>query len=385
VAWQPLQGVRVVDLTQILSGPFATQILADLGAEVVKVEPPAGDKARHNGPMVNGKSSYFASLNRGKRSVCLDLKAEGGRRALLALAGAADVLVENFRPGVMARLGLGYERLREANPRLVYAACSGFGQEGARAQKPALDVVVQAMAGTMALTGDEAPVRAGFSAGDIAAGLYLAVGVLAALHGRAATGRGVFLDVAMLDCQVAVLENAFARYFATGDEPRRLGSRHPVMAPFQAFSTADRPLVVAVSSDAHWRGFCRALGHPEWAEDGRFQTSGERIQNLPALEAMVAPVLRADGADAWLERLSRAQVPCGPIRAVSEVAADPALGERGLFASVDYDGVPFRVVASPLLADGERPAAARVPALGADTGAVLGAWARDVGDRGEAS
>lgn len=384
MAWAPLAGVRVVDLTQILSGPFATQILADLGAEVVKVEPPAGDKARRNGPMVDGRSSYFASLNRGKRSVCLDLKADDDRAALLALVREADVLVENFRPGVLARLGLGYDRLRAVNPGLVYAACSGFGQDGARAGQPALDVVIQAMAGTMALTGDEAPARVGFSTGDIAAGLYLAVGVLAALYGRARTGEGAMLDVAMLDCQVAVLENAFARFFATGEEPRRLGTRHPVMAPFQAFATADRPIVVAVSSDAHWSSFCRVLGHPEWADDARFAHSVGRIRHLEALEALIAPVLRADGADAWLERLSGAQVPAGPIRAVSEVAGDPALAERGLFATVDYDGVPFRVVASPLLADGGRYTAQRVPALGADGAALLRARGRRAGERGQA-
>lgn len=360
----PLAGLRVLDVTQILSGPFATQILADLGAEVLKVEGPDGDKARRNGPIREGKSSYFASLNRGKKSVVLNLREQDDRTRFCALATDADVLVENFRPGVMERLGISYAQLRSANPRLIYASCSGFGQNSARKGAPALDMVIQALAGTLAITGGEAPARAGFSAGDIGAGLYLAIGVLALLARRARTGGGGYLDLSMLDCQVALLENAFARYFATGQEPHREGTRHPVMAPFAAYDTADRAIVIAVSSTAHWSSLCRCLGHPEWAEDARFHDGNSRRENLASLDALLLPVLRARNAATWLDRLQKLGVPCGLVRSVSETAADPDLEARGMFTTVDYAGSPFRVVASPLVIDGVRHTASSVPSVG---------------------
>ncbi|MCJ7811044.1 MAG: CoA transferase, partial [Dehalococcoidia bacterium] len=232
----PLRGIRVLDLTWVLAGPFASMILGDLGAEVIKVErPPYGDVARTTGPIVNGESCYFFSINRGKKSVCLDLKAERGRELFLRLVGLSDVLMENFTPGTMDKLGLGYDVLQKHNPRLIYSATSGFGQTGPERLRPALDIVVQGMGGVMSITGepDGPPLRPGLSLGDIAAGLYTTIGVLAALHERERSGQGQMIDIAMLDCQVAILENAFIRYFATGELPKPIGSRHPLATPFQ--------------------------------------------------------------------------------------------------------------------------------------------------------
>src|SRR5512145_762517 len=255
----PLAGIFVLDLTRVLAGPYCTMVLADLGARVVKVEAPErGDDARQIGPFVGGVSAYFWSLNRGKQSIALDLRADPDRAVLEKLLARADVLVENFRPGVLERLGLGWDALHARLPRLVLASTSGFGQTGPYARRPAYDVVVQGMGGIMSLTGQPGgpPTRVGTSTGDITAGLFTAVGVLAALVERAHTGRGRHVDVAMLDCQVATLENAIARYVATGAVPGPLGTRHPSIAPFQAFATRDGFVVVAAGNDALFAKLC---------------------------------------------------------------------------------------------------------------------------------
>src|SRR6266850_998881 len=244
----PLSGITIIDLSRILAGPYCTLLLAELGARVIKVEPPQrGDDARQYGPFKNGKSAYFISVNRGKESIALDLKSPAGREIFERLLDKADALVENFRPGTMEKLGYGWDALHERFPRLIYAAVSGFGHTGPLSPRPAYDMVVQAMGGVMSITGHPGgpPTRVGTSIGDVTAGLFGAIGVLAALHERATTGLGRWVDVAMLDSQVAILENAIARYAATGEVPGPLGARHPSIAPFAAFKTLDKPIVIA--------------------------------------------------------------------------------------------------------------------------------------------
>ncbi|MEX2599448.1 MAG: CaiB/BaiF CoA-transferase family protein, partial [Dehalococcoidia bacterium] len=283
----PLKGVRVLDLSQILSGPFCTMLLADMGAEVVKVERPGhGDPARRLGPLVDGDSAYFMSVNRGKQSITLDLASAEGQHAVLALALHFDVLVENFVPGTMERWGLGYPAIQERNPALVYASISGFGQDGPYAQRPALDIIVQAMGGLMSVTGEPGrpPVRPGASLGDSVAGVFAALAIVSALWERHATGQGQHIDTSMLDCQVTMMENAFSRYFATGEPPGPLGSRHPAATPFQAFAAEDGYFVVALLSEAPkaWSAFCAAIGRPDLAADKRFAGNRQRMEHLDA-------------------------------------------------------------------------------------------------------
>jgi CoA:oxalate CoA-transferase len=336
---RPLEGVTVLDLTWILAGPFASMVLSDLGADVIKVErPPYGDVARTSGPYQNGFSAYFFSVNRGKRSVAVDLQTAEGRELFLQLVDHADVVMENFTPGTMDRLGVGYEALSARNPRLVFASTSGFGQTGPYRNRPALDVIVQAMGGVMSITGEPGgrPVRPGVSYGDITAGLYTAIGILAALHERERSGRGQAVDVSMLDCQVSVLENAIARYHVTGEEPGPLGTRHPSATPFQAFPTADGYLVVALAFGAvdQWTLLCAILGVPELADDPRFNTGPKRTQNHALLEPLLEAAFRKRTTGEWLTELQAVEIPCGPINTVSRVLADPQVRARGMVQDV---------------------------------------------------
>jgi CoA:oxalate CoA-transferase len=262
----PLNGITVVDLTRVLAGPYCTMVLSDLGARVIKIEPPGGDDSRHYGPSVDGESAYFASLNRGKESIALDLKTQANKVLFERLLARADVLVENFRPGTLERLGYGWEALHERFPQLIYAAVSGFGHSGPYSRRPAYDLVAQAMGGIMSLTGHPGgpPARVGTSIGDITAGLFTVIGIHAALIERARSGLGMMVDVAMLDGQVAVLENALARYFATGQVPGPMGTRHPSITPFEAFATADGYIVVAARQRRTFRRLCRTVGERTW-------------------------------------------------------------------------------------------------------------------------
>jgi len=357
----PFADVTVIDLTRVLAGPFCTMVLADLGARVVKVERPgSGDDARGFGPFADGRSAYFASLNRGKESIALDLKREADRAVFEALLERADVLAENFRPGAMERLGYGWDALRARYPRLIYAAVSGFGHTGPYAERPAYDVIVQAMGGIMSLTGwpGGPPTRVGTSIGDIAAGLFTAVGIGAALHQRAATGVGAKLDVAMLDAQVAILENAIARHQATGEVPGRLGSRHPSIAPFAAFAAADGALVIAAGTDALFGALCRAVERPALAADPRFASNEARVRNVDALHAELESALAARPVAEWLARLQAAEIPCGPIQDVAQVLADPQVAARNMLirsGALHMAGNPIKLSTSPDPA--ERPPA----------------------------
>ncbi|HTO68406.1 MAG TPA: CoA transferase [Myxococcota bacterium] len=373
----PLAGVLVVDLTRVLAGPYCTLVLAELGARVIKVERPGGgDEAREVGPHIRGKSAYFMSLNRGKESIALDLANADDRAIFDKLLARADVLAENYRPGVLAKHGYGWRELHERWPRLVLASISGFGQTGPYAHRPAFDMVVQAMGGVMSLTGHPGgpPTRVGTSIGDITAGLFGAIGVCAALHERDATGLGRHIDVAMLDAQVAILENAIARYAATGQVPGPLGARHPSIAPFAAFQTGDKPIVVAAGHDPQFRKLCEVLGAPELVADARFCGVRERVEHVDALGAELETRLRARGAAHWLERLERAGVPCGPLNDVAAVLADPQVRARNMIVSVD-DPIagPLEMPGFPIKLDGVRESDTRpaAPDLDADRAAIL--------------
>ncbi len=367
----PLAGLRVLDLTHMLAGPYCTWVLGALGAEVTKVEMPGeGDFTRSIAPFTGGASIYFASVNRNKRSIALDLKQPAGRTALLRLAERADVFAENNRPGVMERLGLNYESVARVNPRIIYASISGFGQTGPYRQRPAFDAVVQAMAGMMSITGEEdgPPARAGASIGDIGASLFGVIGILAALTDRATTGRGAQVDVAMFDSQIALLENALARYLNAGDLPRRLGSRHPLITPFQAFATKDNPIVICVETEAQWRRFCEIIGRGDLIANPLFSDSNTRTQHHAALEPELQAALSKRSCAEWLAALAAGSVPAGPVNDIAAVANDPQVEARGLIRRVGDGAFVKQPVRFSTYADmSEQPA----PRLGEHTETVL--------------
>lgn len=379
----PLQGTLVVDLTRVLAGPFCTQVLADLGARVVKVEAPGrGDDARQIGPFISGRSAYFMSLNRGKQSIALGLEDEADRRVFEKLLGRADVLVENFRPGAMDRLGYGWEALHSRYPRLVVASTSGFGQTGPYAERPAYDIVVQAMGGIMSLTGHPGgpPTRVGTSIGDIAAGLFTVIGVQAALLERARSGKGMRVDVAMLDSQVAILENAIVRYAATGEVPGPLGSRHPSITPFEALATKDGHAVIAAGNDELFGRLCETIGCPELARDPRFGSNRSRTQNVEALRQCLEAALVTRTTADWLERLEAAGVPCGPLNDVAALLRDPQIAARNMLVTVrDSAAGEVRLAGNPvkLSAFADPSARGAVPDLDADREGILAELAAD--------
>ncbi len=363
-------GLLVVDLTRVLAGPFCTMMLAELGARVIKVEnPQGGDDSRRFEPFVEGKSAYFASLNRGKESIALDLKDADDRAVLRKLVGRADVLVENFRPGTLDRLGLGYESLRAINPGLIYAAVSGFGQTGPWSRKPAYDLIVQALGGLMSVTGPPGgpPTKAGTSIGDITGGLLLLSGIAAALYHREKTGTGRLVDVALLDGQLAILESAILRYAATGQVPGPLGNRHPSITPFETYAAADRPLVIAAGNNALFGRLCAALGRANLASDPRYASNSARTRHAEELKADLESVLRCQSAAHWIAVLDAAGVPCSLIQNVAEAVAHPQTQARNMVVRagalfmagnpIKIEGcaeAPTRRPAPELNADGER-------------------------------
>ena len=372
----PLKGIRVLDLTRILAGPYATMILRDLGAEVIKIEQPGtGDEARDFGPFKNDFSLYFMSVNRGKKSVTLNLKSRRGKELFLQLVKGSDILVENFRPGTMEKLGLDYESLKEHHPSLLYAACSGFGQTGPYAMRGAYDMIIQGMGGIISITGEpeRPPVRVGTSIGDITSALFTAIGILSALRHRDQTGEGQLIDVGMLDCQVAILENAMVRYFSTGDIPRPLGRRHPAITPFEVFESADGYVVIAIGNNDLWRKFCEHVGHPELIDDERFYTNALRTENHESLFPILAEIMCRRTTDAWVEALEEIGVPCGPVNTVDKVVNDPQVLARDMIAEVEHDttgtvqvpGIPIKLSETPGQID------APAPNLGEHTSEVL--------------
>ncbi len=378
----PFQNVTIIDLTRVLAGPYCTILLCDLGARVIKVErPETGDDARSIGPFSHNESAYFASLNRGKQSIALDLKDASDGQILWRLLARADVVVENFRAGAMERLGFGWDALHERFPRLIYAAASGFGHTGPYAERPAYDMVVQAMGGVMSLTGPDGgpPTRVGTSIGDITAGLFTAIGVGSALYHRERTGDGIKIDVAMLDSQVAILENAIARYAATGEVPGPIGSRHPSITPFGVFATKDGAFVIAAGNDRLFRTLCSELGCPELASRPEFASNPARSENEAQLKPLLERALSARPTREWLERLGRAGVPCGPINDVADVLADPQVLARNMIVSaMRPDGSRLRMAGNPVKLSAFPDASTRepAPALDADRDSIL-AWLRE--------
>jgi CoA:oxalate CoA-transferase len=333
----PLTGVTVVDLTRVLAGPYCTLLLNDLGARVIKVEhPDGGDMSRTFPPWFNGKSGYLTSVNRGKESIALDLKNAGDVGVFHRLLAGADVLVENYRPGVMEKLGLGWDSLHARYPKLIYAAVSGFGHSGPYASYAAYDLIAQAMGGLMSITGHPGgpPTRAGTSIADITAGLFTAVGINAVLFNRASSGEGTKIDVSMLDCQVAITENAIARHFA-GDRPGPVGARHPSCAPFDAFPAKDGHIVIAIADDAGYRRLCAALGRADLADDPMFATNALRLANHERLKDELSAVLADRPGAEWIAVLRAAGLPCGPINTVADVAGDPQVAARNMIVEVD--------------------------------------------------
>ena len=355
----PLQGITVLDFTRVLSGPYCTMQLADMGARVIKIEQPGqGDDTRAWGPpFVNGESTYFMSINRNKESLTLDLKKAEAVSILDTLLAKADVLVENFRPGTMGRLGLGHERIADRFPRVVYCSISGFGQTGPRSPEPGYDAVVQAEGGLMSVTGEAEgqPLRLGVAISDITAGMFAVQGIAFALLARERTGRGQLVDIGMLDATAALLTYQAGIYFATGQTPGRLGNRHPTIVPYETFEAADGDFVIAVGNDEQWRRFCQVVGLDAIASDERFATNRVRVSNYPALRPLLAEKLRARTRSEWVERLRPAGVPCGSVRDVAEVLQDPHLAAREMVQQLEHavagqvrvTGVPIKLSETP--------------------------------------
>jgi len=373
----PLSGITVVDLSRILAGPYCTLLMAELGARVIKVEPPGkGDDAREYGPFKNGVSTYFASVNRGKQSIALDLKGERDRGIFEALLGKADVIVENFRPGTMEKLGYGWESLHARYPRLIYASASGFGHTGPFSREPAYDMVVQGMGGIMSITGHpgQPPVRIGMSIGDIGAGLYTAVAVHAALLHRERSGEASKVDIAMFDCQLALLENAIMRYTMSGEVPGPLGARHPSITPFEAFETKDGHIIIAAGNDALFRKLCDVLGRRDLAEDADYGSNDLRNRNQPRLKAAIESMLKEKPTAHWIEVIGKAGVPCGPINNVAQALAHPQVEARNMLISVaDPKAGTLKLAGNPLKLStfADPPTRAPAPALDQDRAAIL--------------
>jgi CoA:oxalate CoA-transferase len=384
----PLSGVTVIDLSRVLAGPYCTMVLADLGARVIKVERPGrGDDARHMGPFIDGHSAYFASVNRGKESVALDLAAAADRAVFEELLDGADVLVENFRPGVLDRLGYGWEKMALQWPRLVLASVSGFGQTGPYADRPAYDMVAQAMGGIMSITGHPGgePTRVGSSIGDLAAALFCAIGVVSALFERQVSGVARHVDVSMLDSQVALLENAIVRYGASGVVPGPLGARHPSITPFGVFRAGGGSFVViAAGNNEIFHRLCRSLGRPDLATDPRFTTNELRCHNESSLEAQIEAALAGRSGEEWLGVLTAAQVPCSPINDVAAVLADPQVAARTMVVTLDDPALPgLRVAGNPIKLSGVADPAVRprAPALDGDGAAIRAELSNRIGTR----
>jgi crotonobetainyl-CoA:carnitine CoA-transferase CaiB-like acyl-CoA transferase len=380
----PLQGLKVLDLSRILAGPFATMLLADLGADVIKVEQPgSGDETRRWGPpfATDGTAAYFLAANRNKRSVTADLGDPEAAAAVRRLAYAADVVVDNFRPGRLARFGLDHASIARHNEQVITCTISGFGSDGPHADRPGFDFLIQAMGGMMAITGAEGgePTKVGVAIADLASGLYASTAIGAALHQRAVTGRGAQLEVALLDAQVSLLANQAMNWLVGGVAPARLGNAHPNISPYESYRTGDRPIAIGVGSDAQFRRLTGALGVPHLADDPRFATNADRVDHRAELRAALELELACAPADAWLAQLTEAGVPVGPINELPDVFSDPDIRERTV---TEVDGVPQ--VRSPFRVDGAPVSVDRSPpALGADTDAVLGSLGVDATARAE--
>lgn len=348
----PLTGIRVVDLTRVLAGPFCAMVLADLGAEVIKIERPVtGDDSRAYPPFQNETSAYFVSVNRGKKSVTMNLKDPAARDLLLRLVEKSDIFIENFKPGVTDRLGLSYEELEKINPRIIYGSSCGFGQTGPYRNKASYDIIIQGMSGMMSITGPDAdhPTKVGSSIADIVTGLYLCISVLAALNAREKTGKGQKIDVAMMDCMVSILENALARYTCTGTVPVPVGNVHPSIAPFFTAKTKDHWINIAVGNQDLWRKYCDLIGLSVLAEDERFCTNERRVEHWAALKPILEAAMREKSRDEWLALFEKDSIPSGPIYTMSDVVNDAQIAARQMILNIYHtQGGEFQVPGIPM-------------------------------------
>jgi crotonobetainyl-CoA:carnitine CoA-transferase CaiB-like acyl-CoA transferase len=375
----PLDGITVLDLSRVLSGPYCTMLLGDMGARVIKVEQPGkGDDTRGWGPpFVDGESAYFLSINRNKESITLDFKKSAGRAVLDRLIATSDVLVENFRPGTLSKLGLDYAALASKHPRLIYCSISGFGHSGPRRNEPGYDAVIQAEGGLMSVTGaaDGPPYRLGVAIGDIVTGILAAQGVLLALLSRHRTGQGQFVDIGMLDSVAALLSYQASIFFATGSAPQRIGNRHPTIVPYETFTASDGDFVLAVGNDDQWRRFCTVAGLDR---DERFETNRQRVMRYDELRPILTECMRRHTRQQWIEQLNKAGVPCGSVRDLKEVFTDPQLDARQMIAQAEHATLgAIRLLGLPIKLS-RTPGSIRTapPTLGQHTDAVL---QRDLG------
>ena len=377
---KPLEGIRVLDLSRVLAGPWCTQLLADLGAEVIKVERPgSGDDTRHWGPPWHGEgdrkvAAYFLSCNRGKKSAAIDFARPEGAALVRRMAEEADVVVENFKVGGLEKFGLDAKTLRAANPRLVYASITGFGQDGPYADRAGYDFIIQGMGGMMSVTGlpdDEpggGPMRAGVAIADIFTGMYTCVAILAALHARERTGEGATIDMALFDTQLAVMANQASNALVSGKDPPRQGNTHPNIVPYQPFDAADQPIIIAVGNNGQFARLAEICGHPEWTSDERFSSNGARVANRAEMVALVSEAIRQKPAAAWLAQLEIAGIPAGPINTLTQALSDVQAQHRGMVRAIA--GMPL--VGSPVRLDSERADSdLPPPALGEHTAEVL--------------
>ena len=348
----PLKNLLVVDLTRVLVGPYCTMILSDLGARVIKIEAPEiGDDSRGFGPFIDDYSAYFMSLNRGKESIALNLKNENDKKIFEKILAKADILVENFKPGTLEKWGFGWHEVSKKYPKLIYASASGFGQTGPLKELPAYDMVVQGMGGLMSVTGhpNSEPTRVGTSIGDITAGLFTAIGINAALYDRQKTGKGTFIDVSMLDCQIAILENAIARYLSKNEIPEPMGSRHPSIAPFEAFKTKDSFLIIAAGNDKLFKSLCEVLEIPNIANDEMYKTNSLRSQNIDKLKLIIEDKLQHKNTDEWIKVMENLKIPCGPIFNIKQAVENPQIKERNMIVKSFHKKIgEFKSAGNPI-------------------------------------
>jgi len=329
----PLKNLLVIDLTRVLVGPYCTMILSDLGARVIKIEAPeTGDDSRKFGPFIENYSAYFMSLNRGKESIALNLKNQDDKKIFDKILSKADILVENFKPGTLEKWGYGWNEVSIKHPKLIYASASGFGQTGPLKELPAYDMVVQGMGGLMSVTGhpNSEPTRVGTSIGDITAGLFTAIGINAALYDRQKTGKGTYIDVSMLDCQIAILENAIARYLSKNEIPEPMGSRHPSIAPFEAFKTKDSYIIIAAGNDKLFAKLCDVLEIPEILNDKKFNTNSLRCKNMDSLKEIFEKKLKMKATEEWINKMQEFKIPCGPIYNIKQAVENPQIEKRNM-------------------------------------------------------
>ena len=348
----PLKGLLVLDLTRVLVGPYCTMVLSDLGARVIKVEAPeVGDDSRSFGPFIEDQSAYFMSLNRGKESIALNLKNTEDKKIFEKILAKADILVENFKPGTLEKWGYGWNDLKDTYPKLIYASASGFGQTGPMNTLPAYDMVVQGMGGLMSVTGqpNSEPTRVGTSIGDITAGLFTAIGINAALYDRQKTGKGMQIDVSMLDCQIAILENAIARYLSKGEIPKPMGSRHPSIAPFEAFKTKNSYIIIAAGNDKLFDGMCQTLGISECVQDQRFKDNNTRNKHINDLKIIIEDKLKHKTTEEWVKLFTDKSIPCGPINNIKEAVENPQIQFRNMIVSAEHDKIgTFKMAGNPI-------------------------------------